>query len=99
MKAKAIFILLVFTSFITTPTILICIDNQYDISLVFNFAEEENSEHKSKPDWMKEFIPSEKPFIFLSVDIESKKTPFPYSLKFKNTIKEILVPPPKQILV
>lgn len=99
MKAKAIFFLLVFTSFITIPAILTCIDNQYDVSVVFNFAEEENAKHKSASDVMKEYIPTEKPLAFITAAINAKKKPFPYFLKFENTIKEILLPPPEQILV
>lgn len=95
MKLIARFILFIFVAFLSTPTIVTLIEKNTDVSMFYNFAEEEN--HKDikqiKADLSLGF---DYPFIDLRQDRDSKITS-KNLLRHDNIADEIFIPPPELI--
>lgn len=95
MKLIARFILFIFVAFLSTPTIVTLIEKNTDVSMFYNFAEEEH--HKDikqiKADLNLGF---DYPFIELRQDRDSKITS-KNLLRHDNIAEEIFIPPPELI--
>lgn len=95
MKLIARFILFIFVAFLSTPTIVTLIEKNTDVSMFYNFAEEEN--HKDikqiKADLSLGF---DYPLIELRNNRDSKITS-KNLLRHDNIAEEIFIPPPELV--
>lgn len=95
MKVIASFLLILFTAFLATPTFVVCIDENVDISMAFTASEEENS---SKTQLAFEFnIQDVIPGAF-SGFFSQDLSPLNHSYKegYRLVFLDVLYPPPKQ---
>lgn len=95
MKLIAKFILFVFVTFLSTPTIVTLIEKNTDISMFYSFAEEEN--HKDikeiKADLRLNF---DYPFME-TVEHQNSKIIFENLTRHDNIAEEIFIPPPELV--
>ncbi len=95
MKLIAKFILFVFVTFLTTPTVVTLIEKSTDVSMFYSFAEEEN--HKDlkeiKADLRLNF---DYPFMGL-VEHQNSKIISENLTRHDNIAEEIFIPPPELV--
>ncbi len=94
MKLIARFILVVFVTFLMTPTVVTLIEKNTDISIFFSFAEEEN--HKD----LKEIKADLKLFDYPVIEImrgPNSKIISENLTRHDNIAEEIFIPPPELI--
>jgi hypothetical protein len=95
MKLIARFILFIFVAFLSTPTIVTLIEKNSDISMFYNFAEEEN--HKEVKEIKADLnLGFDYPFIELKGNCDSKIIS-KNALRHDNIAEEIFIPPPELI--
>lgn len=95
MKLIARFILFIFVAFLSTPTIVTLIEKNTDISMFYNFAEEEN--HKDIKEIKADLnLGFDYPFIELN-SIRDSKIISKNLLRHDNIAEEIFIPPPELI--
>lgn len=95
MKLIARFILFIFVAFLSTPTIVTLIEKNTDVSMFYNFAEEEN--HKDIKEIKADLnLGFDYPFIELKENCDSKITS-KNTLRHNNTAEEIFIPPPELV--
>ena len=95
MKLIARFILFIFVAFLSTPTIVTLIEKNTDISMFYNFAEEEN--HKDIKEIKADLnLGFDYPFIELN-SIRDSKIINKNLLRHDNIAEEIFIPPPELI--
>ena len=95
MKLIARCILFIFVAFLSTPTIVTLIEKNTDISMFYNFAEEEN--HKDIKEIKADLnLGFDYPFIELNPIRDSKITS-KNLLRHDNTAEEIFIPPPELV--
>ena len=95
MKLIAKFILFVFVTFLTTPTIVTLIEQNTDISMFYTFAEEENNKDlkEIKADLRLTFD-----YSFLdTVGRQNSIIIFENLTLHDNIAEEIFIPPPKLV--
>jgi hypothetical protein len=95
MKLIAKFILFVFVTFLTTPTIVTLIEQNTDISMFYSFAEEENHNDlkEIKADLRQTF---DYPFLD-TVWRQNSIIIFENLTRHDNIAEEIFIPPPKLV--
>jgi len=95
MKIIAKFILFVFVTFLTTPTIVTLIEQNTDISMFYTFAEEEN--HKDVKE-IKADLRLTFDYSFLdTVGRQNSIIIFENLTRHDNIAEEIFIPPPKLV--
>ena len=95
MKLIAKFILFVFVTFLTTPTIVTLIEQNTDISMFYTFAEEEN--HKDLKE-IKADLRLTFDYSFLdTVGRQNSIIIFENLTRHDNISEEIFIPPPKLV--
>ena len=95
MKLIARFILFIFVALLSTPTIVTLIEKNTDISMFYNFAEEEN--HKDIKEIKADLnLGFDYPFIELN-SIRDSKIISKNLLRHDNIAEEIFIPPPELI--
>jgi len=100
LKTLAVSFLLLFSAFLITPTAVILIKQDTDVSYVFNHAEEEENhsgssdEKNAKEGQYKLF--SERDFVFVFTALNKKPFKSHYSRSTKTIYFELLSPPPEQ---
>lgn len=95
MKLIARFILFIFVAFLSTPTIVTLIEKNTDISMFYNFAEEEN--HKDIKEIKADLnLGFDYPFIELN-PIRDSKIISKNLLRHDNSAEEIFIPPPELV--
>jgi len=95
MKLIAKFILIVFVTFLTTPTIVTLIEKNTDITMFYSFAEEEN--HKDLKEIKADLrLYFDYPFMDI-VGRENSKIIFENLTRHDNIAEEIFIPPPKLV--
>lgn len=93
MKLIARCILFIFLAFLSTPTIVTLIEKNADVSVFYNFAEEEN--HKDIKEIKADLILSfDYPFIELN-SIRDSKIISQNLLRHDKITEEIFIPPPE----
>ncbi|RFN59291.1 hypothetical protein [Marixanthomonas ophiurae] len=98
MRLKSIFFLLVFSSFLLTPVLVVMVDLDVDMTSYFSMNEEENTDgFKVGP---KQKYASEKDLIpdFLNETELKKRVQSPYLKTWRPIYFETLSPPPERIL-
>lgn len=95
MKLIARCILFIFVAFLSTPTIVTLIEKNTDISMFYNFAEEEN--HKDIKEIKANLnLGFDYPFIELN-PIRDSKIISQNLLRHDNSAEEIFIPPPELV--
>lgn len=95
MKLIARCILFIFVAFLSTPTIVTLIEKNTDISMFYNFAEEEN--HKDIKEIKADLnLGFDYPFIELN-PIRDLKIISQNLLRHDNSDEEIFIPPPELV--
>ncbi len=95
MKLIARCILFIFVAFLSTPTIVTLIEKNTDISMFYNFAEEEN--HKDIKEIKADLnLGFDYPFIELN-PIRDSKIISQNLLRHDNSAEEIFIPPPELV--
>ncbi|MBL7886243.1 MAG: hypothetical protein JNJ52_05815 [Flavobacterium sp.] len=93
MKLIARFILFLFVAFLSTPTIVTLIEKNTDVSMFYNFAEEEN--HKEIKEIKADLnLGFDYPFIELN-PIRDSKIISQNLLRHDKITEEIFIPPPE----
>lgn len=96
MKTITQLCLVLFLAFLVTPTVVSMVKKDADLSLVYNFAEEEENHKYSKE------IPAEYAFSdaddlqFIMPEVASTISLF-HSLKHDSVSSQIFSPPPEQV--
>lgn len=98
MKFIARFILFIFVAFLSTPTIVTLIEKNTDISMFYNFAEEENQKEIKEIKEIKADLNLgfDYPFIELN-PIRDSKIISQNLLRHDNIAEEIFIPPPELV--
>ena len=95
MKLIVKFILFVFVTFLTTPTIVTLIEQNTDISMFYTFAEEEN--HKDLKEIKADLrLTFDYPFMD-TVVCQNSIIIFENLTRHDNIAEEIFIPPPKLV--
>ena len=95
MKLIVKFILFVFVTFLTTPTIVTLIEQNTDISMFYSFAEEEN--HKDLKEIKADLrLTCDYPFMD-TVGCQNSIIIFENLTRHDNIAEEIFIPPPKLV--
>ncbi|WP_406685194.1 hypothetical protein N1F78_05565 [Seonamhaeicola sp. MEBiC1930] len=90
----SIFFCVIFTAFLTAPTIITLVDDSVDISVFYTSAEEEEKGHEKNKDTEKlffEILSTETAFAFSNMDSELEYFYKKYSKPHLNLIS----PPPR----
>ncbi|MFN2261102.1 MAG: hypothetical protein ABR595_03440 [Psychroflexus sp.] len=91
MKVKLLIVLLVFANLIITPTAVMLVNQDADISFVFSINEEENSEKVSTAS--EYMIDKDLSLVFRVLEAYDQ-VKMPYFLTFKTIHQKIVSPPP-----
>lgn len=91
MKTKLLVVLLVFANLIITPTAVMLVNQDADISFVFSINEEENSEKSSTTS--EYILDKDLSLVFRALEAY-EEIKVPYFLTFKTVHQKIVSPPP-----
>ena len=95
MKLIARFILFVFVTFLTTPTIVTLIEKSTDVSMFYSFAEEEN--HKDLKEIKADFRLNFDYPIMEIMEHQNSKIISENQVRHDNIAEEIFIPPPELV--
>lgn len=93
-KTVSLFFLIVFTLFVSAPTILSLIEKNHDTSVFFNVNEEENQTKETLKIFEVKLLKSDS-FQLSSLDSESEKTNSFYLKQYTSHDMECISPPPE----
>ncbi len=98
MKFSASILLLFFITFLSTPTVVMLIEKKADISLVYDFSEEENQkENKEVKELKSDFTLKNQMELFAFKFNYSKNIISENVLKHNPISEEIFIPPPELV--
>jgi hypothetical protein len=99
MKFAVKIVLLMFLTFIVTPTIVSLIEEDIDTSMVYSMSEEEHHNHSCKElKELKADLSSVDYFVFSKYTAKSSGLIISrHSLKYDNTASSIFSPPPEHV--
>lgn len=95
MKLLVNILLLIFMSFLATPTIISLVQDDADVSVAYNLNEEEV--HKELQEI--KAGPSEFSFFFINLLETKSKIDTEYLLRHKLVFGDIFLPPPEQSII
>ncbi len=98
MKLKAVALVVIFISFIVTPTILTSLYEDIDISMAYTVTEEEEN-HKSFSEVFEDFTSEKNEIIIIPFNSNKERIIWNFLSKHDNISSEIFSPPPEQKLV
>lgn len=98
MKFIAQGILFLFLAFLSTPTIVTLIEKNTDVSVFYNFAEEENQKEIKEIKEFKADLSFGLDYLFVGEQpTTDSKIIFINELRHDNIADEIFIPPPEQV--
>lgn len=93
----SIFFLVLFTLFISVPTVISVIEKSFDTSVFFSVNEEENKVNETLKTFVVKLPCTEKYGISL-IELEKEKSYSSYLKKYTSSIIECISPPPEVII-
>ncbi len=96
MRFKSTFFLLIFVSFLVTPSVVSLMDSTNDVAVFFSMNEEENSDN-NKIDIEKKTIHNNKQSLEgILANLASEKTVQKQAVDWNSVYLEMVSPPPEQ---
>lgn len=94
----SVFFLILFTVFISAPTMISVIEKSFDTSVFFSVNEEENKSNET----LKTFViklPCTDKYTISLIELEKEKSYSSYLKKYTSSIIECISPPPEVIIL